>query len=166
MNTFIIAIVLTIVFIGYMVITDRKVGTAYSISDSWYSWKKVGYSSAFIIFLTCIAVGLLLVTHYYKPKHEAAFNLLLLGGGFSCYGIGIAANFKQSWRDSMFHNIFSIATFLSVHLAFYIEGIQFPLYSFAMLNIIFLLIDVPKKTTIIEVCGIGMAIIGVYYLPR
>lgn len=155
---------LAIVFVGYMVITDRMVGTSYSISDSWYSWQRKGYSAAFIIFLACIASGLFFITHYYVPEHEAAFNLLLIGGGFSCYCIGIAANFKQGWRESLYHNIFSIATFLSVHMAFFIEGVTFPLYTFLMLSVVFTLIDIPKRTTVIEVCGIALAILGIYFL--
>lgn len=160
----IIATLLTINFVGYMILTDKKVGTAYSISDSWYSWKGIGESRMFIIFLTVIAVGLLLVTHFHKAKHETAFNLLLLGGGFTCYGIGIAANFKTGWRESMYHNIFSALTFGCVLLGFYIEGVQFPLYTFALLSAVFLFIDIPKRTTIIESVGIGVSIISIYYL--
>lgn len=159
-----IAIYLTAVFMTYMLLTDRLVGTSSSISASYYAWKKKNYSSAFIIFLTCIAIGLMLITSIYTPKHEVAFNLLLLGGGFSCYCIGIAANFKQGWRESLYHNVFSVITFASVHAAFYVEGIKFPLLSFALLSVVFLLIDVPKKTTIIETVGIGLAIMGVYSL--
>lgn len=159
-----VASVLAINFIGYMILTDKKVGTAYSISDSWYSWKKVGQSRMFIAFLAVITIGLLLVTHFYKAKHETAFNLLLLGGGFACYGIGIAANFKQGWRESLYHNLFSVATFASVLVAFFIEGVRFPLYTFLLLSAVFIQIDIPKRTTIVESVGIALAIIGIYYL--
>jgi hypothetical protein len=161
--TILIPIFLTLVLIAYMVITDRKVGTAYSISDSFYSWRKVGYSAAFMIFIACIAGGLILTVHYVPWEHTAS-PILLIIGAFTCFAIGIYANFKQGWRESMGHNIFSASTFALVLISFYVEGVRFPLESFALMSAVILPIDVPKKTTVIEVIGIALAIMGVYYL--
>lgn len=165
MEPILIPIFLTVIFISYMIITDKMVGTAYSISDSWYSWKKKGYSAAFVVFLTCIAFGVLLSVEFIEfKKHEVLSPILLIVGSFCAYGIGIYANFKQKKEYSTGHNILSAATFALVHIAWFIEGVRFPLYSFLMMNVVFLFIDVPKRTTIIEVVGIAMAIIGMYYM--
>lgn len=158
-----IAIFLAIVFVAYMVLTDRKVGTSYSISDSWYSWKSVKKEWAFIIFLLLISLGLFLVVEEGNWKHLASPWLLVIGASTN-WLIGLYANFKQGWRESMYHNIFSVATFACVLIGFALEGITFPLVAFAIICGALVPIDVPKKTTIIESIGIGLSVAAIFYL--
>lgn len=164
MNPILIPIFLTVVFVAYMIITDKMVGTAYSISDSWYTWKKKNYSSAFIIFLSCIALGVVMAVEHIDFKHEVLTPILLIVGSFCAYGIGIYANFKQTKSYSFGHVLFSTLTFALIHIAWFIEGVKFPLYSFVLIAVVFLFIDVPKRTTVVEVVGIALAIMGMYYL--
>lgn len=158
-----IAIFLAIVFVAYMVITDRKVGTSFSISDSWFSWRKIKKEWMFIVFLLCISLGLLLITQEYEAKHWL-FPWLLIGGASTNWFIGLFANFKQSWKESMYHNIFSVATFACVLIGFALEGITFPLVAFAIICGALVPIDVPKKTTIIESIGVGLSVATIFYL--
>ena len=159
----IIPIYLTLIFVGYMVLTDRIAGTTYSISASFYAWKAKNYSSAFIIFLALISFGLFLVVDYVEWKTTLA-PILLIIGAITNYAIGVYANYKQEKAYSTWHNILSALTFLLVHLAFFIEGVRFPMLSFILLAAVFFFIDIDKKTTVIETVGIGLAILGVYYL--
>jgi len=158
-----IAIFLTVVFVAYMLLTDRIVGTSFSISDSWYSWKRIKKEWMFIIFLLCISLGLFLVVEQTEWKHLASPWLLVIGASTNWF-IGLFGNFKQGWRESMYHNIFSVATFACVHVAFYVEGIKFPLESFLVIAAALAPIKLEKRTTVIEAVGIGLAIMGVYYL--
>ena len=148
-----IAIYLTIVFVGYMILTDRKVGTSYSISDSWFSWKTIKKEWMFVIFLLCISIGLFLLVQEADWKH-AASPWLLIGGASTNWFIGIFANFRQSWKESMWHNIFSVLTFASVLIAFFIQGITFPLFGFLLTAVPLALIKIEQKTTVIESIGI------------
>lgn len=117
----------------------------------------------FIIFLLCISLGLFLVVEETEWKHLASPWLLVIGASTN-WLIGLFANFKQSWKESMYHNIFSVATFALVHIAFYIEGIKFPLESFLLMAAVIAPIKIAQKTTVIEVIGIALAIMGVYYI--
>lgn len=157
----IIAIALTLVYWAYTIITDKVVGTSYSYSDSWYSWGKVGYSAAFILFLVCIAAGLIFVIHYgqwetYGPP------ICLIVGTVACYAIGIYANFKQNWKYSLGHNIFSALTFALVHVAWGLDGNWWPLFAYGVICVPLLFAELKQKTTVLEAIGIGLAIMGVY----
>lgn len=157
------AIALTIIFPAYMIITDRKVGTSYSISDSWYSWRSVKKSFMFIIFLACVMLGLWFVVDFDGWKNDTA-PLLLALGGFFAWMIGVAANFKQNKSVSRYHVAFSVACFASVLVGFALQGITFPLVSFAIICAALGPVKIEKKTTIIESIGIGLSIAAIYYL--
>lgn len=157
------AIALTIVFPAYMIITDRKVGTSYSISDSWYSWRSVKKSYMFIVFLACVMLGLWFVVDFDGWKSDAA-PLLLTLGGFFAWMIGVAANFKQTKSIATYHNVFSVLCFACVLVGFAIQGITFPLVGFAIICAALAPIKIEKKTTVIESIGIGLSIAAIYYL--
>lgn len=157
------AIALTIVFPTYMIITDRKVGTSYSISDSWYSWRSVKKSYMFIVFLACVMLGLWFVVDFDGWNNDASPVLLMLGG-FMAWMIGVAANFKQTKRIATYHNVFSVLCFTCVLVGFALQGITFPLVSFVIISAALAPIKIDKKTTVIEAIGIGLAIMGVYYI--
>ena len=158
-----IAIFLTVVFVAYMILTDRIVGTSFSISDSWYSWKRIKKEWMFIIFLLCISLGLFLIVEETEWKHRASPWLLVIGACTN-WLIGLFGNFKQGWRESMYHNIFSVATFACVLIAFAIEGITFPIVGFSIICAALVPIDIAKKTTIIESVGIGLSVAAIFYL--
>lgn len=158
-----IGIFLAIVFVTYMVLTDRKVGTTFSISNSWNEWRKIKKEWAFVLFLLCISIGLLLLVQEYDWKHSAS-PWLLVGGASCAFMIGAFANFRQSWRDSMWHNIFSVLTFASVLIAFFIQGVTFPLFGFLLTAVPLALIKIDQKTTVVEAIGIGLSIAAIFYL--
>ena len=158
-----VAISLAVVFAGYMIITDKKVGTSYSISDSWYSWKSVGKSYMFIVFLGSITFGLWYLSSWDGWRNHAA-PLLIILGGFFAWCIGVAANFKQGWRESVYHNLFSVACFASVLFGFFLQGITFPLWGFLLTAGPLSLIKIDKRTTVVEAIGIGLSIAAIFYL--
>lgn len=158
-----IGIFLVIVFVGYMVLTDKKVGTSFSISNSWNEWRNIKKEWMFILFLLCISIGLFLLVQEYEWKHMASPWLLVVGASTNWF-IGIFANFKQSWKDSMYHNIFSVLTFVCVLFAFFIQGITFPLVGFLLTAVPLALIKIEQKTTVVEAIGIGLSIAAIFYL--
>lgn len=158
-----IAAGLTLVFVAYMIVTDRVAGTSYSISNSYYKWKEKKRSYMFIVFLTCITLGLWYIAGLDIWKNNTAPILIVLGGTLA-FAIGIAANFKQNSRIESYHNWFSVLCFACVHIGFYFQEIKFPLECFALCAAALAPIKLSQRTTVIESIGIALAIAAVYYL--
>lgn len=158
-----IAAGLTLVFVAYMIVTDRVAGTSYSISNSYYKWKEKKLSGMFIIFLGLIYAGLAMVVASTNWKHDASAYMMLLGGG-AAWGIGVYADFRKSQFHQKWHNYFSVACFSLVLFSLYIQGVRFPLEAFLINAAALAPIKLNQRTTVIEAIGISQAISGVFYL--
>src|SRR5690606_10212782 len=90
--------------------------------------------------------------------------LLIILGGFFAWCIGVAANFKQGWRESVYHNLFSVACFASVLFGFFLQGITFPLWGFLLTAGPLSLIKIDMRTKVVEAIRIGLSIAAIFYL--
>ena len=159
-----IAIGLTIWFVGYTIITDKKVGMARSYSATYHKWKDVGKPWVFPVFIIGIVLGLWLVTA--APVWNGYWSRgFIWTGGICVGGIGVAADFRKSQRMSRWHNWFSALGFALVLIGFGLNGNWMPLGGFALTaGPLAKIKEFEKRTTVVEANGIGLSILAVFGL--
>lgn len=164
LHLLLVAIGLTVWFIGYTIITDKHVGMARSYSATYHKWKDVGKPWVFPVFIIGIVLGLWLVTA--APVWNGHWSHgFVWAGGVCVGGIGVAADFRKSERMSRWHNWFSVLGFALVLIGFGLNGNWASLGFFALTVVPLVTIkDFSLRTTVVEAIGIGNCIGAVYAL--
>jgi hypothetical protein len=105
------------VFVAYLFITISYFGVLNSISQSYYEFGKKGYSTAFVIFLWSISLGLLLQLIY---DYNTKAKILFVFTAFFLAVVPIAANYMDR-RTGIIHGV---STITAIALGFGIIIVQ------------------------------------------
>lgn len=101
----------------YLLISLQKFGMTDSISATFYKWKKVQYSAAFVWFCLIVTLGAWLQT-IYPLKHDT--KLILSLAGTFMFGIGVASTFRDA-KVSTMHYVLAVLAILCGFAALSVE---------------------------------------------